>query len=94
MKFIHTADWHLGNKMHEVERTKEFENFFNWLKNTIIEEKDLTDEMINSSIEEIPYSARTALILSTRLSQLSNNAIVIYLLLLILFWDRYTSQRL
>ena len=39
MKFIHTADWHLGNKMHEVERTKEFENFFNWLKNTIIEEK-------------------------------------------------------
>lgn len=39
MKFIHTADWHLGNRMHEVERKDEFENFFCWLKNIIIEEK-------------------------------------------------------
>ncbi len=37
MKFIHTADWHLGNKMHDSDRTKEVSFFLEWLKNQITE---------------------------------------------------------
>ncbi|MCQ2241681.1 exonuclease subunit SbcD [Treponema sp.] len=39
MKFIHTADWHLGNRMHDIERNEEFKSFLSWLKNVIVEEK-------------------------------------------------------
>ncbi|MBQ0050693.1 MAG: exonuclease subunit SbcD, partial [Treponema sp.] len=35
---IHTADWHLGNKMHEIDRTAEYKSFLGWLK-TEIEKK-------------------------------------------------------
>lgn len=35
MKFIHTADWHLGNTMHDIERSKETEAFLEWLKSEI-----------------------------------------------------------
>ena len=28
MKFIHTADWHLGNRMHDIDRNIEQQNFF------------------------------------------------------------------
>lgn len=35
MKFIHTADWHLGNMMHDIDRTKETESFLAWLKSEI-----------------------------------------------------------
>lgn len=38
MKFIHTADWHLGNKMHDIDRFEEYNEFFKWLKETIIAE--------------------------------------------------------
>ncbi|MBQ7537788.1 MAG: exonuclease subunit SbcD [Treponema sp.] len=37
MRFIHTADWHLGNQMHEIDRREEAEAFFRWLKTQIIE---------------------------------------------------------
>lgn len=36
MKFIHTADWHLGNTMHDIDRTRESEAFLVWLKNEIV----------------------------------------------------------
>ena len=39
MRFIHTADWHLGNSLFNIDRTKEFEEFLNWLKEKIIETK-------------------------------------------------------
>lgn len=39
MNFIHTADWHIGNKMHKVDRKKEYQDFFNWLKNEIENQK-------------------------------------------------------
>lgn len=39
MRFLHTADWHLGNGMFDIDRTSEFESFFDWLKNEIIEKK-------------------------------------------------------
>ena len=35
MKFIHTADWHLGNMMHDIDRTREMEAFLEWLKTEI-----------------------------------------------------------
>lgn len=37
MKFIHTADWHLGNSMHDIDRSKESEEFLKWLKGQIVE---------------------------------------------------------
>lgn len=35
MKFIHTADWHLGNMMHDIDRTEEAAAFLKWLKSEI-----------------------------------------------------------
>ena len=35
MKFIHTADWHLGNTMHDIDRTRESGAFLEWLKTEI-----------------------------------------------------------
>ena len=35
MKFIHTADWHLGNMMHDIDRTRETATFLEWLKTEI-----------------------------------------------------------
>lgn len=37
MKFIHTADWHLGNSMHDIDRAEETTAFLKWLKERIIE---------------------------------------------------------
>ena len=36
MKFIHTADWHLGNSLFNIDRTKEFDDFLHWLKNELV----------------------------------------------------------
>ena len=35
MKFIHNADWHLGNTMHDIDRTRETGAFLEWLKSEI-----------------------------------------------------------
>ena len=35
MKFIHTADWHLGNTMHDIDRTREAGAFLEWLESEI-----------------------------------------------------------
>ena len=37
MKFIHTADWHLGNSMHDIDRQEETKRFLAWLKERIVE---------------------------------------------------------
>ena len=42
MRFIHTADWHLGNQMHEIDRRGEAEAFLCWLKNLIVEKNAST----------------------------------------------------
>mgnify|MGYP002854071122 CR=1 FL=1 len=39
MRFIHTADWHLGNQMHDIDRKAEYEAFFRFLKEKIFEKK-------------------------------------------------------
>ena len=35
MKILHTADWHIGQRLHERQRTDEHEQFLNWLLNKI-----------------------------------------------------------
>lgn len=42
MKFIHTGDWHLGNKLFEIDRTDEFKYFLQWLLKKIENEKTET----------------------------------------------------
>ena len=36
MRFIHTADWHLGNSMHDIDRQEETKQFLAWLKDRIV----------------------------------------------------------
>lgn len=42
MRFIHTADWHLGNQMHDIDRSHEIQAFFSWLKQQIVENEILS----------------------------------------------------
>ena len=37
MRIIHTADWHLGNAMDEIDRTEEHQQFLDWLRGEISE---------------------------------------------------------
>jgi len=37
MRLIHTADWHLGNSMHDIDRLEESKQFLEWLKGRIVE---------------------------------------------------------
>ena len=37
MKILHTADWHIGQRLHERQRTEEHKAFLDWLLNTIQE---------------------------------------------------------
>ncbi|WP_448528846.1 exonuclease subunit SbcD [Raineya sp.] len=39
MRILHTADWHLGQKLYDRERFDEFQNFLNWLIELIRKEK-------------------------------------------------------
>lgn len=39
MKILHTADWHIGQRLHERQRTDEHEKFLEWLLKTIQEHK-------------------------------------------------------
>ena len=36
MRILHTADWHIGQRLHERQRTDEHEQFLNWLLKTIL----------------------------------------------------------
>lgn len=38
MKILHTADWHLGKKLEQCERTEEHQHFLNWLIKTLSDE--------------------------------------------------------
>ncbi len=39
MKFLHTADWHIGQLFYEYDRTHEHHQFLNWLLETLINEQ-------------------------------------------------------
>ena len=44
MRLIHTADWHLGHKLHDVDRRVEHEAFLDWLVETVRERE--TDALL------------------------------------------------
>ncbi len=39
MKILHTADWHIGKKLHKTELAEDFDLFIDWLCKTIEEEE-------------------------------------------------------
>ncbi|RAU82511.1 exonuclease SbcCD subunit D C-terminal domain-containing protein [Pontibacter arcticus] len=39
MRILHTSDWHLGQRLVNLERTEEHQHFLNWLLDTIQHEK-------------------------------------------------------
>lgn len=39
MKILHTADWHLGHRLHEHSQSEEQILFLNWIENYIIDQK-------------------------------------------------------
>ena len=39
MRILHTADWHIGQRLHERQRINEHKYFLNWLLDTIQERK-------------------------------------------------------
>lgn len=39
LKILHTADWHLGKRLEQCERTEEHQYFLDWLVETISEQK-------------------------------------------------------
>lgn len=39
MRILHTADWHIGQRLHERQRHEEHKEFLNWLLHTIQEHK-------------------------------------------------------
>lgn len=58
MKILHTADWHIGKKLHNYELTKDFELFINWLC-TCLEENKIDVLLISGDIFDLanPSSA-------------------------------------
>ncbi len=76
MKFIHTADWHLGNTMHDIERSKETGAFLEWLKREIQEvgaealiiAGDVFDVVNPSNVAKTQYYRFLASLLDTKCS--------------------------
>ena len=76
MKFIHTADWHLGNTMHDIERSKETGAFLKWLKNKIqdvgaqalVIAGDVFDVVNPSNVAKTQYYRFLASLLDTKCS--------------------------
>ena len=76
MKFIHTADWHLGNTMHDIDRTRETEAFLEWLETEIatvgaealVIAGDVFDVVNPSNIAKTQYYRFLASLLKTNCS--------------------------
>lgn len=73
MKFLHTADWHLGNSMFDIDRTEEFNSFLKWLKETIEKEEievliiagDIFDTINPPVVSKCQYNDFLATLLET-----------------------------
>lgn len=39
MRLLHTSDWHLGQTLHNFDRTHEHQRFLDWLLETIVAEQ-------------------------------------------------------
>ena len=76
MKCIHTADWHLGNTMHDLDRTRETSAFLDWLKSEIaaigaealVIAGDIFDVVNPSNIAKTQYYKFLASLLTTKCS--------------------------
>ena len=76
MKFIHTADWHLGNTMHDIDRTRETEAFLEWLKmkiavlgaEVLVIAGDIFDVVNPSNVAKKQYYKFLASLLATKCS--------------------------
>ena len=76
MKFIHTADWHLGNTMHDIDRTRETGAFLEWLKTEIatvgaealVFAGDIFDVVNPSNVAKTQYYKFLASLLTTKCS--------------------------
>ncbi len=52
MKILHTADWHIGKKLHKHELSKDFDLFVNWLC-TCIQEKEIELLLISGDVFDL-----------------------------------------
>jgi len=52
MKILHTADWHIGKKLHKHELSKDFDLFINWLCNCI-QEKEIELLLISGDVFDL-----------------------------------------
>ena len=39
MKILHTADWHIGKRLHKHDLSKDFDLFIDWLVDLVVKEK-------------------------------------------------------
>ena len=72
MRFIHTADWHLGNQMHDIDRQEEAQAFLQWLKNQIVEKNADTLIVAGDIFDTANPSAKSQRLYYTFLSWLKD----------------------
>lgn len=60
MKILHTADWHIGQRLYGNERYEEFEAFLDFLLQTIIEQ-NVELLLVSGDIFDIPHPSNQAL---------------------------------
>lgn len=81
MKIVHSADWHLGNRMHKVERGGEFKAFLSWLKTEIEKEKAETLVVAGDIFDTVnpPTDSRTQynVFLASLLGTCCKNVVVV-----------------
>ena len=52
MKILHTADWHIGKKLHKHDLSEDFEFFIGWL-NDFIKEKEVDVLMVSGDVFDL-----------------------------------------
>ena len=52
MRILHTADWHIGKKLHKHDLSEDFEQFINWLCETI-EHEDIDVLVISGDVFDL-----------------------------------------
>jgi len=69
MKFLHTADWHIGQLFHEYDRTYEHQRFLDWLLDTLASEQ-IDVLLISGDVFDMPNpSAASVFMFYTFLNQ-------------------------
>ena len=50
MKILHTADWHIGKKLHKYDLAQDFDLFINWLISLVKEKKNRCNSCIRRCV--------------------------------------------